>query len=100
MLIHWPDQEEYRSVTVGSLRECRMNQPDTLMTFNDEQLAGIGRLTLSVLRYSGDQRVSLSAFVRAKRVIDRSSLDFLRFQPAIGSSRIYVTFILRCGVIK
>lgn len=88
MLIHWPDQEEYRSVTVGSLRECRMNQPDTLMTFNDEQLAGIGRLTLSVLRYSGDQRVSLSTFVRAKRVIDRFSLSlslsiFYDFNPQL-----------------
>lgn len=43
----------------GSLSECRMGQPDTLMTFNDQQLARIGPVTLSVLRYSlGQMRFS------------------------------------------
>ena len=52
----------------GSLSECRMDQPDTLMTLNDQQLARIGPVTLSVLRYSFGQ-MCFSWFVRTDRSI-------------------------------
>lgn len=48
------------------------------MTFNDEQLARIERVTLSVLRYSFDHRLYVLEFVRTKRRIDRS---FFQFSP-------------------
>lgn len=59
-------EEEPAAAVNGSLSECRMDQPDTLMTLNDQQLARIGPVTLSVLRYSFGQ-MCFSWFVRTDR---------------------------------